>query len=174
MGITIVLSHSHCTIRITQPPDNSPLPVLPLCLHWQCICPAPCSDTPAVQAWRWSPASHRAKRTRGNECPLPESLLLSPAQPAVHSDQSGAWAPATEEISYLFIPGSSSRSVSNQTQCVLLYPASVLLCRPWAHCTGSGHISAGSTSHGNISLIEFCSSILPYLQLHPTTLRAAA
>ncbi|KAG7244758.1 hypothetical protein INR49_029777 [Caranx melampygus] len=129
MGITIVLSHSHCT-RIAL--ESHSLLITPLShpptVSSVAVYLSPCSDTPAVQAWWSSPASHRAKRTRVNECPLPESLLLSPDQPAVHSNQSGAWAPATEEISYLFILAGSSCNVSNQTQCILLQRATLPLC----------------------------------------------
>lgn len=55
-----------------------------------------------------------------------------------------------------------------QCRTSLCRPASVLRLR--VCCTG--HINAGSTSHGNFSLIKFCSSVLPYLQLHQTVLWA--
>lgn len=84
---------------------------------------------------------------------------------------------ATEEISYLFTPnGRKLRSRSIKRSVVLHCVAQPLLSalRLRIYCAGSGHISAGSTSHGNFSLIKFCSSILPYLQLHQTVLWALA
>lgn len=166
MGITIVLSHSYCTIRIVSPPDNSPSSSS-LCVFTGSAFVQPDAQTLLLsKAWQWCPAFDGAERTRANDCPLAWDAPPRPDRWTVHDDESGAWADVSGQLPLkrlaIYSPLTVGTAVVlNQMQrpASLCYPASVLLFRLRASCTGSGHISAGSTSHGNFSLIKFCSSI---------------
>lgn len=113
---------------------------------------------------------------------LPPRLLLLPRpdQWTVHEYRVRSVgccvrATATEDISCLFAPNrrNCSHPKSHAVSCLTVLPTSggggVFRLR--INCTGSGHISAGSTSHGNLSLIKFFVQVfLPYLQLRQTAL----
>lgn len=144
MGITIVLSHSHCTIESYRlliipsphPPSASSLAV-------------PLSSSMLLLSKR-SGGGHDEE---GEQLPSfiltcePCAMTSQERRPVCQGNSS-----ATEEIAIYFIPNgwNCSRVKSNAESYFTVLPS---LCsrffRLRIYCTGSGHSSAGSTSHGN-------------------------
>lgn len=169
MGIPIVLSHSHCTKRITSPLDNS-LSSFSLCVF---------TGGTFVCVWHSCCQSVVFRVRRENDGSLLESLLLRPDQRRVCDGESGGVGQCVgasrlplKRLAVHSSPTVGTAVALNQMQSYLT--ALPDLCFQADVLHRKGRISAGSVSHGTFSLIKFCSSILPYLQLHQTVPRALA